>query len=632
LDAAYRGGALPLEGLKDLFGKLRAHADAVILDAELVLSAVAHLTGKLPHPHRDGAARRGKLDGVGQQVQQDLIQPGLVAVDVLVGHVHDVHVKLQLLCVNLPADNGFQIVQHIRKVDFHLFQMDLSAFNAAHIQHIVDEGEQMVAGCKGLAKIILHPLGIVDIAERQRSKADDGVHGGADIVGHIGKEGALGAVGGLGSSNGIGKRLIYLPVGGAVGHDKDVFGSALHLAAHGNDVEPAPLPGFQMHILIIPFALLPAEKPFQIVFIAFRVILRVQRCQNTGILPDFSPWDTQQPLNVRADVIHLGGLGVQHQENVVHVQRKLLEQLVPVRDLGILPAQGRMVSAHDHQNDQHGHAYGNARHDLRRAEPQFVQISIDNADRHKPQHRPVLDRRALVDQIIADAAQCHPQVSAAALRKGIGQLKNLFLGKVGMLAQHGNEVVDRFLAVYRTVDDHPAVRVDDIVAGIALKGRVVQQFQHRIIIIRDGNGIVGKAPVAALRFGTDESKHLGLAGQRRVHDDILIMGELFVQIGLQAKIAGLSGHGHVVAVVGKKVKVGKSGILLRFLDIRLNFGFIGSVFQKIVVQVQIGQVFAHHLLQHIVGFMQHLFQMCGAFLIDGLRHKRDVPYAEPDCQ
>ena len=30
--------------------------------------------------------------------------------------------------------------------------------------------------------------------------------------------------------------------------------------------------------------------------------------------------------------------------------------------------------------------------------------------------------------------------------------------------------------------------------------------------------------------------------------------------------------------------------------------------------------------------MQHFFQMRGAFLIDGLRHKRDVPHAEPDCQ
>ena len=73
------------------------------------------------------------------------------------------------------------------------------------------------------------------------------------------------------------------------------------------------------------------------------------------------------------------------------------------------------------------------------------------------------------------------------------------------------------------------------------------------------------------------------------------MGELFIQIGLQAKIAGLPGHGHVVAVVGKKVKVGKSGILLRLLDIRLNFVLIRGVFQKAVVQMQIGHIFAHHL-------------------------------------
>ena len=261
-------------------------------------------------------------------------------------------------------------------------------------------------------------------------------------------------------------------------------------------------------------------------------------------------------------------------------------------------------------------------------EPQLIQIGIDDLGRHKPHHRPALDSSTLVNQIIADVAQFDLHVSAAALCKGIGQIQDLRLGKIGMVAQHRNEVVNGLLAVYRIVDDHPPIRVDDIVAGIALKGRAVQQPKHCIIIIRDGNGIVGKAPVAALRFGTDERKHLGLAGQRRVHDDILIVSEPFVQIGLQAKIAGLPGHGHVVAVIGKKVEFGKSGALLRCLDICLYFGLIRGTFQKAVVQMQIGQVLAHHLFQHIIGFMQNLFQMRGTFLIDGLGHKRDVPNAE----
>ena len=433
------------------------------------------------------------------------------------------------------------------------------------------------------------------------------------------------AVSSLGGGNGIRKRLIHLFVGGAVGHDKDVFGPALHLAAYGDVMEPAALFGFQMLKLEIPFPLLPAEKPIQEVFALLR---GAQLVQSEGVLPNFSPRDAQQPLNVRADIIHLGGLCVQHQENVVHVQRELLEQFIPVQELGVLLTQCGMASAHNEQNDQHRKTCGDARYDLYRMEPQLIQIGIDNADRHKPHHRPALDSSTLVNQIIADVAQFDLHVSAAALCKGIGQIQDLRLGKIGMVAQHRNEIVNGLLAVYRIVDDHPPIRVDDIVAGIALKGRAVQQPKHRIIIIRDGNGIVGKTPVAALRFGTDERQHLGLAGKRRVHDDILIVSELFVQIGLQAKVARFPGHGHVVAVIGKKVEFGKPGLLLCRPDIRLYFSLIRGTFQKAVVQMQVAHIFAHQLFQHIIGFMQHLFQMRGTFLIDGLGHKRDVPNAE----
>ena len=84
-------------------------------------------------------------------------------------------------------------------------------------------------------------------------------------------------------------------------------------------------------ILEIPFALFPAEKPFQKIFTVLCGVFRVQLVQHKNILPDFFPRYAQQALDVRADIIHLGGLSVQHQENVVHVHRKLLEQFVPVR-------------------------------------------------------------------------------------------------------------------------------------------------------------------------------------------------------------------------------------------------------------------------------------------------------------
>ena len=74
----------------------------------------------------------------------------------------------------------------------------------------------MVAGGKDLGKVVLHALLVVQAADRQRGKADDGIHGSADIVGHTGKEGALGTVGVFGGGNGIRKCPVQLLVGSAV--------------------------------------------------------------------------------------------------------------------------------------------------------------------------------------------------------------------------------------------------------------------------------------------------------------------------------------------------------------------------------------------------------------------------------
>ena len=136
---------------------------------------------------------------------------------------------------------------------------------------------------------------------------------------HIGQEGALGAAGGFGGRNRLGKRLIDLPVSRAVGHHEDVLGPACDLAAHGDDVEPAALTGLLMGKIGVPFALLAALNPLEEVLIVVGRILRMQRPQCTDVLLHLLERHAQQPLDVRADIVHAGGFGIHHKENVIHV-------------------------------------------------------------------------------------------------------------------------------------------------------------------------------------------------------------------------------------------------------------------------------------------------------------------------
>ena len=177
----------------------------------------------------------------------------------------------------------------------------------------------MAARGEGFGQIVLHPFLIVDIADRKGGKADDRIHRCADIVRHIGQEGALGAAGGFGGRNRLGKRLIDLPISRAVGHHEDILGPACDLAAHGDDVEPAALTGLLMGIIGIPFALLAALNPREEVLIVVGRVLRVQRPQCTDVLLHLLERHAQQPLDVRADIVRAGGFGIQHEENIVHV-------------------------------------------------------------------------------------------------------------------------------------------------------------------------------------------------------------------------------------------------------------------------------------------------------------------------
>ena len=61
----------------------------------------------------------------------------------------------------------------------------------------------MVGGGGDLAQIVPHQLSVIQVGGRQISEADDGVHGGADVVGHIVEKHGLGLGGPLGFDQGL---------------------------------------------------------------------------------------------------------------------------------------------------------------------------------------------------------------------------------------------------------------------------------------------------------------------------------------------------------------------------------------------------------------------------------------------
>ena len=191
LNLADGGSTLPLKGLEYFFGKFLAHADTGVLHTNFIFSPALRCPGKLSYPDRNRTAGGGKLNGIGQQIQQHLIQPGLVAEYILVGHIHHIHIQLQLLGVNLTADDGFDVMQDIRQVGLRFLQIDFSALDPAHVQHIVNQAKQVLAGRQNFGQVVFHFLPVVNVGYRQRRETDDCVHRRADIMGHVGKEGAL---------------------------------------------------------------------------------------------------------------------------------------------------------------------------------------------------------------------------------------------------------------------------------------------------------------------------------------------------------------------------------------------------------------------------------------------------------
>ncbi len=175
--------------------KLLTHADSGILYLEFIRSMTFESRSFLQNPNSHDTTGFCKFHGVAQKVQKDLIQSEPVTHHMLIHHICRIDIKFQLPGCDIRLHDRLQIMHDLRKGCFFFFDLHLAAFDAAHIQHVVDQTEQMIAGRGDFTQIILHLLLIIHMSSGKRGKTYDGVHRRPDIVGHIVQERGLCPVG-----------------------------------------------------------------------------------------------------------------------------------------------------------------------------------------------------------------------------------------------------------------------------------------------------------------------------------------------------------------------------------------------------------------------------------------------------
>ena len=99
---------------------------------------------------------------------------------------------VQSLVRALSVDNDVDLIQKIPEGKFFLFQYHSSGLDAAHIQNIVDQAEQMLGTRSDLFQLFTGMRSQIRIPQRNIIQTDDRVHRCADLMAHIGKKTGFG--------------------------------------------------------------------------------------------------------------------------------------------------------------------------------------------------------------------------------------------------------------------------------------------------------------------------------------------------------------------------------------------------------------------------------------------------------
>ena len=215
------GGGLGLgEAVKDVFLVLRGDANAAVAHGNTQRDLRGAVCQHLDlHQH---LAVLGELDGIAPQVDEHLLQPHGVARQRFGDAGVDVKEYFHGLVAHTGREDDREVAHQAVKakglqVEFHLACIDLG-----EVQDVVEQAKQGLGGAFGLVGVVELAGGQVGVLQ-QAQHAQDGVHGRAYLVAHVGQKLALGQRRSLRYRLGLLQGLLELLNCGDVGADADIL-------------------------------------------------------------------------------------------------------------------------------------------------------------------------------------------------------------------------------------------------------------------------------------------------------------------------------------------------------------------------------------------------------------------------
>ena len=144
----------------------------------------------LPQRQLYFSAIRREFAGISENVHQDSVQLVSVTHYTAVFHITEDR-EADVLFFHLPADQVSGCPHGVFNVDRFRLQFHLSALDAAHLQHIVDNGQQLMSRDVDFVQILADLFLSAAFLSGQGRVTQNGVERSTDVVRHVGQEEGL---------------------------------------------------------------------------------------------------------------------------------------------------------------------------------------------------------------------------------------------------------------------------------------------------------------------------------------------------------------------------------------------------------------------------------------------------------